>query len=339
MVAAGAESYAKYCALCHGADAAGYAADNAPSLISESFQVTATDTYLVRSIREGRPGTAMAGYGDEYGGPLNTEQIMSLVSFLRSKGPEERVRKPLTRATSPGVASWGEEIYGRECAGCHGTPDARSVAVHLANSTFLATASDDFLRYAITHGRPGTPMPAFGGQLYPSQVEDLVAYLRSLSTALPQRAALVPEVPDVPLIINPQGKQASFKLREGRFVAADDVKKALEAKNRIIIIDARATSDWSLMRIPGAISVPYYAYSKLDELPRDGTWAIAYCACPHHASGVVVDELRKRGYQNSAVLDEGILEWQHRGYPTVGTMPASGASVAAPPPLHPPHKL
>jgi cytochrome c oxidase cbb3-type subunit 3/ubiquinol-cytochrome c reductase cytochrome c subunit len=78
------------------------------------------------------------------------------------------------------------------------------------------------------------------------------------------------------------------------------------------------------MRIPGSISVPYYAFSRLDELPRDGTWIMAYCACPHHASGVVVDELRKRGFPYTAVLDEGILEWKKRGYPIAGEPTPTG---------------
>jgi len=44
---------------------------------------------------------------------------------------------------------------------------------------------------------------------------------------------------------------------------------------------------------------------------------VSYCACPHHLSGIVTDELRKRGYTHAVVLDEGILEWQRRNYPIV----------------------
>jgi cytochrome c oxidase cbb3-type subunit 3/ubiquinol-cytochrome c reductase cytochrome c subunit len=46
---------------------------------------------------------------------------------------------------------------------------------------------------------------------------------------------------------------------------------------------------------------------------------LAYCACPHHASGAVVDELRKRGYAHTAVIDEGVLVWKERGYPMTGS--------------------
>src|SRR5262245_52976653 len=60
--AAGAFSYSKYCALCHGKDATGYAADHAPSLVSATFLESASDEFIARGIREGRNGTAMAPY-------------------------------------------------------------------------------------------------------------------------------------------------------------------------------------------------------------------------------------------------------------------------------------
>jgi cytochrome c oxidase cbb3-type subunit 3/ubiquinol-cytochrome c reductase cytochrome c subunit len=62
------------------------------------------------------------------------------------------------------------------------------------------------------------------------------------------------------------------------------------------------------VHIPGAVSIPYHDMERLDEMPKDGTWAVAYCACPPYLSGIVVDELRKRGFAHSTVLYEGILE-------------------------------
>jgi cytochrome c oxidase cbb3-type subunit 3/ubiquinol-cytochrome c reductase cytochrome c subunit len=116
-------------------------------------------------------------------------------------------------------------------------------------------------------------------------------------------------------------------------VPAAQVKQAFDQKRRMIIIDARTPSDFIQTRIPGSISNGYYDRAGLDRLKDDGTWIIAYCACPHHASGEVVDELRGRGFKNTAVLDEGILVWQHRGYPVAGE---SKTPVPAPPPA-PPH--
>lgn len=319
QVAAGEVAFFKYCALCHGTDARGYAADNAPSLVSETFLASASDVFLARSIREGRPGTAMAGYGRAFGGPLADPEVNAIISYLRARGPALANLPPQPIS---GVATRGQEIYDRECVRCHGKPAERGSAIHLANTSFQAMASDEFLRFAVTFGRPGTAMRPFVADLAPSQVEDVLSYVRSWTIAPPpQRPLHQPEIPDVPILINPHGGTPKFTVKQDRFVPAAEVKKALEAKNRLVIIDARATSDWHMTRIPGAISIPYYGYDRLDKMPRDGTWILAYCACPHHASGVVVDELRKRGFKNTAVIDEGILEWQKRGYPTESTKP------------------
>jgi cytochrome c oxidase cbb3-type subunit III len=92
------------------------------------------------------------------------------------------------------------------------------------------------------------------------------------------------------------------------------------------------------------LAIPYYAVTELDRLPNDGTWVLAYCACPHHASGMVVDELRKRKFKNTAIIDEGILVWKQKGYPLVTSelkpeAAAAGATgkqapQAAPPIVH-----
>jgi hypothetical protein len=40
-----------------------------------------------------------------------------------------------------------------------------------------------------------------------------------------------------------------------------------------------------------------------------------YCACPHAASGRVVDALRAHDIPNTAIIDEGVIVWTQRGYP------------------------
>ena len=324
---AGAAAFTKYCALCHGAEATGYAADHAPSLVSTTFLASASDEYIARGIREGRPGTAMAPYGKLRGGPLDEDEVTAIIAFLRDKGP---ARERLEKTTVIGDATRGEAVYKESCQRCHGTRTDRGDAVHLANTALLSAASDSFLRYAVVHGRPGTPMPGFQGVLGEDDIDNVVALLRSWATPTAPERGAPPELPPLgEVVINPKGKNAELKLRDDRFVPIDDVKRAIEAGKRIVVIDARATSDWLVMHIPGSISVPYYAFARLDALPKDDTWITAYCACPHHASGAVVDELRKRGFKHTAVLDEGILEWKKRSYPVESD--PSIADAGAPP--------
>jgi cytochrome c oxidase cbb3-type subunit 3/ubiquinol-cytochrome c reductase cytochrome c subunit len=171
-------------------------------------------------------------------------------------------------------------------------------------------------------------MPAFEKRLEARQIDDLVAWwssLRPSAAATPPTQGIVPE--NLPLVLNPKGKAPEFTLRGDRFVSAEQVKRALEAKQRLVIIDARSPSDWIQFHIPGAVPIPYYDTAKLERIPNDGTWVIAYCACPHHASGEVVDALRRRNYPHTAVLDEGILFWRTTGYPLEGEAVERGAAL------------
>jgi mono/diheme cytochrome c family protein/rhodanese-related sulfurtransferase len=312
----GPELYARYCQLCHAADATGYAADHAPSLVSPTFLATADDAFIARGIRLGRPNTAMAAYGKARGGPLDDEQIAKIVGFLRSHGPRA-AQLPELKVT--GNAARGAAVFRKNCQSCHGTAKQPGQAPQLHNREFLAAASPAFLAHAIVHGRPPTKMPAFEQRLSTSEVDNVVAWLVSLRQEEPAARQTNPVVPDnLPWVIHPKGVAPEFDLRGGRFVSAEQVKRALDAKRRVIIIDARSPSDWIQFHIPGAVPLPYYDAAKLEHVPNDGTWVIAYCACPHHASGEVVDALRKRNFPNTAVLDEGILFWRNNGYALEG---------------------
>ena len=334
----GAANYARYCATCHGPQGNGYVADNAPSLRSPTFLATATDAFLEAAILRGRPGTAMGGYARSSGGPLGPAEAKEVIAFLRAGGPP---RVELSQRAPAGDAAAGKVVYDAFCLRCHGSKVQRISAIHLANPVLLETASDAFLRHAIEVGRPPTSMVPWKGALTDKQIDDVLRYIRSFAspTAPPVAAAVAPPLPPAaprtgPIVLNPKGRHPTFVLREDRFVSIDQVKAAMDAKRRMIIADARAPSEWANLRIAGAISTPYYDAKSLDDIPNDGTWVLAYCACPHHVSGEVVDALRKRGYKNTAVIDEGVFAWQQKGYPIVA---APGAvPTPAPPPARPP---
>lgn len=316
MQAAG--MYRTLCAHCHGPDATGYAADHAPSLVNTTFLESASDVYLQRSIEEGRPGTSMAAYSKSFGGPLSPGSIGRLVTWIRSHGPAVRELTPVVA----GDSTRGRWLYASNCQSCHGDARARGDSVMLTNSAFLAVASDGFLQHAIRAGRPGTQMVAFQDKLDSLQIADIVAWLRSQARPLDSSRLPSPTGKE-PLFEYPHGKDPEFTVKDDRFVGVDQVARALQEHRRLVIIDARPESEWMKAHIVGAVSIPHYQLRRLDEIPEDA-WAIAYCACPHHLSGEVVDALRRRGRMHSFVLDEGILEWERRGYPIVA---APGVSL------------
>jgi rhodanese-related sulfurtransferase/mono/diheme cytochrome c family protein len=281
----------------------------------------------------------MAAYAKERGGPLGPAEIGRVVGWIRSHGGPPRA----IPARGAGDAARGASLYAESCARCHGNADARASAVHLANQGFLGVAGDPFIGWAIAKGRPGTPMEAWQGRLSDAQIDDLVAHVRSFAKRS-EPGTLPPPTGTEPIVINPRGAPAAFTPRstpcagdagctpDARFVSVKQLKEALDAKRRVVIVDARPPSDWMRVHIPGAVSIPYHDLKRLEEVPNDGTWVVAYCACPHHLSGVVVDALRKRGITRAVVLDEGILDWHRRGFPVVAAPGVEPPSGLMPPP-------
>ncbi|MEM1434841.1 MAG: c-type cytochrome [Pseudomonadota bacterium] len=310
--------YQQYCALCHGKDREGYQADHAPSLRSQSLLSTAYPRFLFATIGYGRANTAMEGYSTEMGGPLERNDIRLLAKWLlQSEGIE-----PVTLGNEviTGDTQRGGELYAAQCAECHGADGQGITAPSLGDPALLANASDAFLRHAIVNGRDNTPMVAFGGQLPESDINSLVAYLRSQASGWspqPPKLRPAPSVDDY--VLNPEGEEPQFTLRDDRYVPAAEVVQALEEGKRFILLDTRPASAWQRSHIPGAVPMPYYRDKERAgaNLPNDGTWIVAYCACPHAASDFVVNNLKALGYKNLAVIDEGILVWTAMGLPLI----------------------
>jgi cytochrome c oxidase cbb3-type subunit III len=87
------------------------------------------------------------------------------------------------RWRAPAEVSDFNQLYSQNCAGCHGAV-GRHGAAHLLNDPlYLAFVTDDDLRQAIAHGRPGTNMPAFsqqaGSGLTDRQIELLISGMRA----------------------------------------------------------------------------------------------------------------------------------------------------------------
>ena len=318
------EMYQTYCSLCHGEDRSGYRADHAPSLKSKSLLSTGLPNFVYMTIGWGRANTAMEGYAEEMGGPLSDDDLRLLTTWLAQVDPVEIIELP--GDVIEGDVALGGEIYQRECASCHGETGQGVSAPSLGDQALLAHASDHFLRYAIVNGRDGTPMKSFADELSNEEIDGVVAYLRSQASGWsPSPPTLVaPPSPDE-YVLNPDGEAPEFTLREGRYVPAAEVVKALEEKKRFILLDTRPASAWQRSHIPGAVPMPYYRDKERagENLPNDGTWIVAYCACPHAASDYVINNLYELGYRNMAVIDEGILRWTAMGLPVT-----AGAQIA-----------
>ena len=319
----GAKLYERYCALCHGADREGYAADHSPSLRSPELMGGAPGGYLWSAITYGRPGTPMAAFAASQGGPLSRTDQHALVDWLIKKADVSRT--PIADVPVDGDAALGKVVYDAHCTECHGAKGEGGTGTALANPVYLATASDAFIRHSITNGRTGTPMAAFSTRLSEADIDNVVAFLRSRAVGWEAIDPILAPPPNPQrAILNPNAPPATLVERKARFVSAASVASAMERGERMVLLDARPMSDWQRSHLPGALPMPFYdgVGELIPHLPNDGTPIIAYCACPHAASGRVVDALKQAGFPSARILDEGVIVWAGLGYPiAVGAAP------------------
>ncbi|AKV00563.1 Cytochrome c family protein [Labilithrix luteola] len=307
----GAANYDKTCALCHGKNGEGYAADNATALNNPTFLATASDVFLRRSIARGRPGTTMSAWDRPHGGPYDDNAIAGIASYIRSWQTAPSVTLPTSSIV--GDATHGATVYASTCASCHGGTGTEGPNVRLANAEFLAIASDAFLEYAIVHGRPGTAMKAFEGQLSAQDIHDVVALLRSWAKPVVNGDVPIPGSLG-PIVLNADGPDPNFVVGN-RFTPADTIKAEFDRGAAMGFLDARAPSDYVTSHIAGANDVPFYEASDyVFALPKD-KWLVAYCGCPHAESGQLLDTLVANGFTKVTILDEGFFTWVSRGYP------------------------
>ncbi len=176
----GAPIYAEKCAPCHGDEGRG----DGPRAIQLNNPVPAigspevarpsrpADWFVV--VRDGRMDRFMPGFAS-----LSDRQRWDVLAYVYTLSAQQ---DGLER---------GEELYGQNCAGCHGEtgrgdgPQAGGAAmIDFTDQAAMVQKSAEDLYNAITAGvEPG--MPAFAGQLSDQERWSLAAYLRTLTFAMP----------------------------------------------------------------------------------------------------------------------------------------------------------
>lgn len=329
---AAAANYQQYCALCHGDDREGYANDHAPSLRSQSL-MTSGLYEMVNATAYGRFGTPMAAYLDEMGGPMTMHEIIDLIRWLQSHVELEPF-KPTPNAVVGDVEA-GKSIYSEHCASCHGQNGEGGTGTALGNPAMLSLTTDEFIRYAIEHGRDGTEMVAFGGILSDEEIDGVTAFLRSRATGWTVEKPVLRSPPKTgDYVLNPDSPKAEFDLKDDLYGTSADLFEALQENRRIVLLDTRSVSQWQVYNIEGSIPIPYYTdYENLDsflqDLPDDGTMVVTYCACPRAAAERVNTMMRQLGFSNTAVLWEGVRGWVSLGYPVFMGKKSGPADKAA----------
>ena len=89
------------------------------------------------------------------------------------------------------LAESGQELWGFNCASCHGLNGEGGVGPALNSRQFLQAAADDQIELLTAVGVPGSQMGAysqdFGGPLTTEQIKALRIYIRSWEETAPDR--------------------------------------------------------------------------------------------------------------------------------------------------------
>lgn len=84
-----------------------------------------------------------------------------------------------------GSDDWRDQakaLYAQNCSSCHGAAGQGSTIAPPLNNPTLRQLESEALYATIAGGRPGTPMPAWGGRLSPEEINALVALIRNWET-------------------------------------------------------------------------------------------------------------------------------------------------------------
>jgi cytochrome c oxidase cbb3-type subunit 3/ubiquinol-cytochrome c reductase cytochrome c subunit len=185
--------YRKNCAACHGAD--GRAGASRP-LNDPVYLALVPRDRLRRVIADGVPGTLQPAFGTSAGGTLTDAQVDALVAGVMDKWGKAAAAKALALppyAEAPGDAMRGKAVYATACAGCHG-PDGRGgpKGGAVADASYLALVSDQYLRTTVIAGRIDLGMPDWRGYtpgqpLTAREIADVVAWLTAQRRPVPGR--------------------------------------------------------------------------------------------------------------------------------------------------------
>jgi len=178
--------YLKNCSICHGDN--GDANTRAQSgmfpkprdFTTAEAAIELTRERMIKSVTEGRPGTAMVGHKRR----LSPQQIEGLVDYVRSTFMQIAATKA---GQPPEAVSLGEKVYTENCAVCHG--DSGNTSYWAKNGLnppprdFTAPESQSVLTRSrmvdsVTNGRPGTGMMPFTTRLSGNEISAVVGYIR-----------------------------------------------------------------------------------------------------------------------------------------------------------------
>ena len=143
----------------------------------KEFLESADDIQITQLIALGVPGTEMIAYSNDLGGPLTSQEVTAITTYLRSL-EEDAISKPNWRTPLEDENLTGQELFILGCSRCHGVDlgGNEDVAPDISVTSFTQMEDDEFIIGRITDGYK--LMPRFGRILTDEQIASIVVFMR-----------------------------------------------------------------------------------------------------------------------------------------------------------------
>jgi mono/diheme cytochrome c family protein len=186
----GQELYIQNCAICHGEFGEGgpnpSRAGDIIFPISTADYLKTRDDFTLRSIiSQGQPNYGMSPFGSSFGGPLDDEQVDTIVAFMRSWEVNPPVELPPEVEISIDTVSLDtQEIYDQLCAQCHGDDGEGGIGSSFQDPQFHDDRTDTQIFDSINLGHGATAMIGWGDVLSSDQIQQLVLLIRQFRSGI-----------------------------------------------------------------------------------------------------------------------------------------------------------
>src|SRR5580700_3623073 len=99
-------------------------------------------------------------------------------------------------------------------------------------------------------------------------------------------------------------------------VSLEELKRRIEAGEKMTLVDVREKDEWRAGYIPGAVSIPrgFLEIQAEQKLPDKNARIVAYCAGGTR-SALAAATLQELGYTNVETANPGFVRWKDLGFP------------------------
>ena len=196
-VAMGSHLFVQFaCSSCHGEQGKGGVSPDVPALTDVGKSLTTTQLSIIINHGLGASGNPQKPYMPVWGNVISSTQVSDLVAYIKGGLPKVQDATPVAVPRDQGATVAGAALYQRYgCINCHGPSGLGGVPNPLSEDKAIPPLSGQVFREefntdakikemirsgSVIGKAPITSMPHWGGIIPDEDLNDLVAYLKTL---------------------------------------------------------------------------------------------------------------------------------------------------------------